>query len=82
MTNDVTDSMLDEAPGCFALTASDGYLLSSSGGEISLFNIRSFEVITFDAMLMNGCGLQWKFLLIFSCQFFFVKDDKISDKFL
>ncbi|WJZ85351.1 hypothetical protein VitviT2T_004891 [Vitis vinifera] len=48
MTNDVTDSMLDEAPGCFALTASDGYLLSSSGGEISLFNIRSFEkMVTF-----------------------------------
>ena len=56
MTNDLT-RMHDEAPACFAATPSDGYLLSSSGGGISLFNLKTLEV-TFDAMPMVGCSLQ------------------------
>ncbi|KAH9715464.1 protein TOPLESS [Citrus sinensis] len=44
MTNDVTDSNPEEAVPCFALSKNDSYVMSASGGKISLFNMMTFKV--------------------------------------
>ncbi|KAL0010728.1 hypothetical protein SO802_005836 [Lithocarpus litseifolius] len=46
MTNDTSDTRLEHAIPCFALTKNDSYLLSTSGGNFSLFNIATFKKIT------------------------------------
>lgn len=45
MTNDVTDTNPEEAVPCFALSKNDSYVMSASGGKISLFNMMTFKVI-------------------------------------
>lgn len=47
MTNDITDSsnQSDESVGCFALSKNDSYVMSASGGKVSLFNMMTFKVI-------------------------------------
>lgn len=45
MTNDVTDSNPEEAVPCFALSKNDSYVMSASGGKISLFNMMTFKVM-------------------------------------
>jgi len=44
MTNDVTDASSEEAVPCFALSKNDSYVMSASGGKISLFNMMTFKV--------------------------------------
>ena len=45
MTNDISDTNLEDAVPCFALSKNDSYVVSTSGGKISLFNIvMLFEV--------------------------------------
>lgn len=44
MTNDVTDAKPEEAVPCFALSRNDSYVMSASGGKISLFNMMTFKV--------------------------------------
>ncbi|KAM7256890.1 hypothetical protein ACFE04_012631 [Oxalis oulophora] len=44
MTNDVTDSNPEEAVPCFALSKNDSYVMSASGGKISLFNMMTFKL--------------------------------------
>ncbi|KAM7252508.1 hypothetical protein ACFE04_024391 [Oxalis oulophora] len=44
MTNDVTDSNPEEAVPCFAMSKNDSYVMSASGGKISLFNMITFKV--------------------------------------
>lgn len=44
MTNDVTDAKPEEAVHCFALSKNDSYVMSASGGKISLFNMMTFKV--------------------------------------
>ncbi|VAI07633.1 unnamed protein product [Triticum turgidum subsp. durum] len=39
MTNDTIDNSPDEAVHCFALSKNDSYVMSASGGKISLFNM-------------------------------------------
>lgn len=56
MTNDITGTNSEEAVPCFALSKNDSYVLSASGGKISLFNMISFKVV-YDQLL--GC-LSWK----------------------
>lgn len=46
MTNDVTDAKPEEAVPCFALSKNDYYVVSASGGKISLFNMQTFKVIS------------------------------------
>ncbi|KAG0500381.1 hypothetical protein HPP92_000453 [Vanilla planifolia] len=46
MTNDTTDASQEEAIPCFALSKNDSYVMSSSGGKISLFNMMTFKVMT------------------------------------
>ncbi|KAJ7958802.1 Protein TOPLESS [Quillaja saponaria] len=43
MTNDLVGTKADESVSCFALSKNDSYLVSASGGMISLFNIFSFK---------------------------------------
>jgi len=44
MTNDMTDNNPEEAVHCFALSKNDSYVMSASGGKISLFNMMTFKV--------------------------------------
>ncbi|KAJ7951940.1 Protein TOPLESS [Quillaja saponaria] len=46
MTNDITDSNPEEAVPCFALSKNDSYVMSASGGKISLFNMMTFKTMT------------------------------------
>jgi hypothetical protein len=45
MTNDLVDARTEEAVPCFALSKNDSYIMSASGGKISLFNTMTFKVI-------------------------------------
>ncbi|XP_024935003.2 protein TOPLESS isoform X1 [Ziziphus jujuba] len=46
MTNDVADTNPEEAVPCFALSKNDSYVMSASGGKISLFNMMTFKTMT------------------------------------
>lgn len=46
MTNDVADTSSEEAVPCFALSKNDSYVMSASGGKISLFNMMTFKTMT------------------------------------
>ncbi|KAJ4707838.1 Protein TOPLESS [Melia azedarach] len=46
MMNDPTGSNPEEAVPCFALSKNDSYLLSASGGMISLYNLVTFKTLT------------------------------------
>ncbi|XP_024023610.1 topless-related protein 1 [Morus notabilis] len=45
MCNDLTGSKPEQAVPCFALSKNDSYLLSASGGIISLFNMITFKTM-------------------------------------
>ena len=47
MTNDISDTNPEDAVSCFALSKNDSYVLSASGGKISLFNMMTFKVCSF-----------------------------------
>ncbi|KAE9601801.1 putative transcription factor WD40-like family [Lupinus albus] len=46
MTNDIGDTNPEEAVSCFALSKNDSYVMSASGGKISLFNMMTFKTMT------------------------------------
>ncbi|CAH2073505.1 unnamed protein product [Thlaspi arvense] len=46
MTNDTNDANPEEAIPCFALSKNDSYVMSASGGKISLFNMMTFKTMT------------------------------------
>ncbi|KAB1205517.1 Protein TOPLESS [Morella rubra] len=47
MSNDVNDSKpTEESSACIALSKNDSYVMSASGGKISLFNMMTFKVMT------------------------------------
>ncbi|KAF8389153.1 hypothetical protein HHK36_025846 [Tetracentron sinense] len=46
MTNDISDTNPEEAVPCFALSKNDSYVMSASGGKISLFNMMTFKTMT------------------------------------
>ncbi|CAL2273328.1 unnamed protein product [Prunus armeniaca] len=46
MTNDISDTNPEDAVRCFALSKKDSYVMSASGGKISLFNMMTFKVKT------------------------------------
>ncbi|XP_022719481.1 topless-related protein 3-like isoform X2 [Durio zibethinus] len=46
MTNDVTGVNLEEAVPCIALSKNDSYIMSATGGIVSLFNTMTFKVMT------------------------------------
>lgn len=44
MVNDLVNSKPAQAVPCFDLSNNDSYLMSSSGGKVSLFNMMTFKV--------------------------------------
>ncbi|KAK9947528.1 hypothetical protein M0R45_003148 [Rubus argutus] len=46
MTNDISDTIPEDAVPCFALSKNDSYVMSASGGKISLFNMMTFKTMT------------------------------------
>ncbi|XP_057485979.1 topless-related protein 4-like isoform X2 [Actinidia eriantha] len=46
MTNDIRDTNPEDAVPCFALSKNDSYVMSASGGKISLFNMMTFKTMT------------------------------------
>lgn len=46
MTNDVSGVNLEEVVPCIALSKNDSYVMSASGGKVSLFNMMTFKVMT------------------------------------
>ncbi|GMP60158.1 hypothetical protein CsSME_00023144 [Camellia sinensis var. sinensis] len=46
MMNDVSDTNPEDAVPCFALSKNDSYVMSASGGKISLFNMMTFKTMT------------------------------------
>lgn len=46
MANETNDSNPEESSACFALSKNDSYVMSASGGKVSLFNMMSFKVMT------------------------------------
>ena len=54
MTNDVADTSSEEAVPCFALSKNDSYVMSASGGKISLFNMMTFKVTYIILQLVNA----------------------------
>ncbi|KAM1407657.1 hypothetical protein ACFX2F_002206 [Malus domestica] len=47
MTNDVNDNKpAEESIACIALSKNDSYVMSASGGKVSLFNMMTFKVMT------------------------------------
>ncbi|KAK9697853.1 hypothetical protein RND81_08G065600 [Saponaria officinalis] len=46
MTNELSDTNPEDAVSCFALSKNDSYVMSASGGKISLFNMMTFKTMT------------------------------------
>lgn len=46
MTNDISDTNPEDAAPCFALSKNDSYVMSASGGKVSLFNMMTFKTMT------------------------------------
>ncbi|KAF8670073.1 hypothetical protein HU200_051266 [Digitaria exilis] len=46
MTNDTNEGNPEEATACIALSKNDSYVMSASGGKVSLFNMMTFKVMT------------------------------------
>uniref|UniRef100_A0A5B7ANF3 Putative topless-related protein 4 isoform X1 n=1 Tax=Davidia involucrata TaxID=16924 RepID=A0A5B7ANF3_DAVIN len=46
MANDNGDTNPEDAVPCFALSKNDSYVMSASGGKISLFNMMTFKTMT------------------------------------
>lgn len=45
MSNDVGDAKsAEDAAACIALSKNDSYVMSASGGKVSLFNMMTFKV--------------------------------------
>ena len=45
MTNDISETNPEDAAACIALSKNDSYVMSASGGKVSLFNMMTFKVI-------------------------------------
>ncbi|KAJ4957403.1 hypothetical protein NE237_024514 [Protea cynaroides] len=46
MTNEINNTTPEDAVPCFALSKNDSYVMSASGGKISLFNMMTFKTMT------------------------------------
>ena len=44
MTNDISETNPEDAAACIALSKNDSYVMSASGGKVSLFNMMTFKV--------------------------------------
>ena len=52
MSNDINDNKPpEESAACIALSKNDSYVMSASGGKVSLFNMMTFKVNMIDVFL-------------------------------
>lgn len=58
MTNDISDTNPEDAVPCFALSKNDSYVMSASGGKISLFNMMTFKVYNSPHLNLFGIVVQ------------------------
>ncbi|KAL3839008.1 hypothetical protein ACJIZ3_023600 [Penstemon smallii] len=61
MTNDVTNVNLENAIPCFALSKHGSYVMSTSGGKVSLFNMMTFNLKFHQFSLFNMMTFNLKF---------------------
>jgi hypothetical protein len=57
MTNDTTDSNPEEATACIALSKNDSYVMSASGGKVSLFTMITFKVCPYKHSIQKSIAL-------------------------
>ena len=68
MTNDIADVNPEEAVHCFALSKNDSYVMSASGGKISLFNMMTFKVCNNKTSYLFIClFIFFFFLFVMGC---------------
>jgi WD40 repeat protein len=46
MTNDTIEANTGAAAACIALSKNESYIISASGGKVSLFNAKTFKIMT------------------------------------
>lgn len=64
MTNEINDSNpAEESTACIALSKNDSYVMSASGGKVSLFNMMTFKVQNFLTPLPCVCSGSHFFML-------------------
>ena len=66
MTNDTREGNKEDVVPCFALSKNDSYVMSASGGKISLFNMMTFKVPPFLCYACSSFGVQALHMLRFS----------------
>lgn len=65
MSNDVNDSKpAEESSACIALSKNDSYVMSASGGKISLFNMMTFKVCYCCSCLFSDWKICSSFLFL------------------
>lgn len=55
MTNDTREGNKEDVVPCFALSKNDSYVMSASGGKISLFNMMTFKVPSMSELCLFIC---------------------------
>jgi hypothetical protein len=65
MTNDISETNPEEAVPCIALSKNDSYVMSASGGKVSLFNMMTFKVnpTNFESMIYEKATINFSPLL-------------------
>lgn len=66
MTNDVSGVNLEEAVPCIALSKNDSYVMSATGGKVSLFNMMTFKVFLHMHVLHISLTLKYCIVLEFA----------------
>lgn len=66
MTNDISETNPEEAVPCFALSKNDSYVMSASGGKISLFNMMTFKVFINQCFWLDGIACVSVLLVVFN----------------
>lgn len=71
MTNDVNDNKpAEESTACIALSKNDSYVMSASGGKVSLFNMMTFKVCYCYLLLEPSRKFYNTFLYIIFCHIY------------
>lgn len=61
MSNDISENKpAEESIACIALSKNDSYVMSASGGKVSLFNVMTFKVSPYHFLLL--CDLKALFI--------------------
>lgn len=57
MSNDTSEAKpAEESVACIALSKNDSYVMSASGGKVSLFNMMTFKVVLYSVLITTFIG--------------------------